>query len=146
MKGEHKSITIKPLSNKKAAELGAEMIAESMLTMIPVTFLIIALNRRLAEELKLDTMQSKINDVSEQYDDLRQLIVSMQSELNRLRIELEAIHKGMDSMDEMSLISNDIITSTEPILLQKQPLMIDGDTQTEKNTAISELDNALQPQ
>ena len=143
MKGEHKSITIKPLSNKKAAELGAEMIAESMLTMIPVTFLIIALNRRLAEELKLETMQRKINDVSEQYDDLRQLIVSMQSELNRLRIEMEEIHKGMDSMDEMSLISDDIITSTEPMILQKQPSMIDGDPQTEKNTATFELDNPL---
>merc|ERR1712080_803184 len=89
-------LKIKPLSNKKAAELGSEMIAESLLTMIPVTFLIITLNRKYKEEMKLQNMQTNIQSLTDKYANLYELVNTMQSELIQLN------HKLIQQMEEQN--------------------------------------------
>eukprot|EP01084_Bolivina_argentea_P103579 185526_1 len=119
-------LKIKPLSKKKAAELGAEIIAESLLTMIPITFLIIALKHKYKEDLKIQIMEQNIKCLTEQYDNLYQIFQKMEIELSNLTDQMMQISKSNDNMDFVSeqLGNIDIVTATDPIILQKQLEML----------------------
>lgn len=111
----HSKFKIKPLSNKKAAELGAEMIAESLLTMIPITFLIIALNRKYREEQQFKEMDVNIQKLLSQYDSLQSTIDMMQSQLITLN---NSVTKQTQKVNNMDLTSeqtgkNQTISITE---------------------------------
>lgn len=100
---------IKALSEERAADLGAEIIAESILTMIPVTFGIITMNHIRKEDKKMRTVQSNIDTISEQYSTLSALLEEMQSELVRLQglmeHQLNSEYEGQETVAEEVLDS-----------------------------------------
>ena len=95
-------LTIKPLSNKKAAELGSEMIAESLLTMIPITFVIIAMKKKYKEEQQLKEMDANLQKLTVQYDNLYDTVNVMQSQLMRLNDLFIVPTQGIKNMDIIS--------------------------------------------
>ena len=145
-------VKIKPLSNRKAAELGSEIIAESCLTMIPITFLVIALNRKYKEDKALQGMQSDIEQISGEYDTLYAMGADMQSELVKLNERVlqtmraeksEQDLRDAESISVDSLLSgvleNGIVASTEPVTLEGQRALVmaeevEGDIKSEDIT------------
>ena len=148
LRNNKNKLTIKRLSKKKAAELGAEMIAESLLTMIPITFLIIALRRKYKEDQKLKMIDTNINELTHKYDNLYQIINTMQVELMKLNDQMIQEREGMEKtqgMGNTDLISekleNNTASATEKQILEKVEMPTDTNI-----ISLSEASTVLQNQ
>jgi len=84
MINESARFTIKTLKDKQAADLGAEVIAECLLTAIPITFVVLALKHKYDDDEKLEIMQENIRSLNVKYDDIFETLNSIQLEMTHL--------------------------------------------------------------